>query len=118
MERLLNAFATEVRKHQVGLLVVSVSLPPQVFPDKAIRNDFMKATGLTQLFYPEVRLRHILDRLGVQSLLLAPILQREADRTGVYFHGFANTEIGRGHWNEAGHAIAARRISAQMCQSL
>ena len=118
MERLLNAFATEVQKHQVGLLVASVSQPPQVFPDKTIRNEFMKVAGLNQWFYPEFRLRHILDRLGVQSLLLAPILQREADRTGVYFHGFANTEMGRGHWNEAGHAIAARQISAQMCQSL
>lgn len=118
MERLLNAFATETQRHEVGLLVASVSLPPQVFPDKTIRNEFMKAIGITQMFHPEARLRHILDRLGVQSLLLAPILQREADRTGVYFHGFPNTEMGRGHWNEAGHAIAADRISAQMCQSL
>ena len=31
-------------------------------------------------------------------------------------HGFANTKPGFGHWNEAGHALAAELIASQLCR--
>jgi hypothetical protein len=33
----------------------------------------------------------------------------------VFLHGFPNTRPGFGHWNEAGHALAARLIAARLC---
>ena len=28
----------------------------------------------------------------------------------LYLHGFTNTRMGSGHWNEAGHALAAELL--------
>lgn len=33
----------------------------------------------------------------------------------VFFHGFENTNLGSGHWNETGHEIASKLISEKIC---
>ena len=42
-------------------------------------------------------------------------MQRQADATGVFLHGFRNTKPGFGHWNQAGHALAASLIARHLC---
>jgi hypothetical protein len=34
------------------------------------------------------------------------------------FHGFKNTPMGFGHWNEVGHEQAGRAIGAKLCDML
>ena len=33
----------------------------------------------------------------------------------IFFHGFNNTKMGTGHWNESGHKLASKLISEQIC---
>jgi hypothetical protein len=42
-------------------------------------------------------------------------MQRHADASGEYLHGFPNGKPGFGHWNERGHALAASLIAAGLC---
>ena len=51
------------------------------------------------------------------QVTLNPEMQRRADATRVFLHGFKNSTPGFGHWNENGHALAAELIAARLCQS-
>jgi hypothetical protein len=52
---------------------------------------------------------------GFTVVTLAEPLQQLAIRDHVYLHGFKNTMMGEGHWNERGHAAAADVLSREIC---
>ena len=56
--------------------------------------------------------RHLGEREGFPVIGLAEPLRRYADAHGAYLHGFPNTQLGRGHWNETGHRLAGEHIAA------
>jgi hypothetical protein len=49
---------------------------------------------------------------------LAPLLQSYAESHHVFLHGFRNTPMGFGHWNELGHQQAGQAIAAKLCAML
>lgn|SRR5262247_2898131 len=114
-ERLLVTMAHEVMAHNARFLVVTLSNPIQVYPDPAVRHQYLMAVGGTDLFYPEHRLQQLGAREGFEVLPLAPAMQAEADHTGVFFHGFPNTGLGSGYWNARGHAFAGKAIGRALC---
>jgi hypothetical protein len=89
---------------------VSLSSGIQVHPDAAHRQSFLRERGLEDLFYPDKRIRDLGEREGFPVLMLGPLLQRQADRQGVFFHGFDDM-LGWGHWNERGHEWAGERVA-------
>jgi hypothetical protein len=108
----------EVKQHGARFLLVTLSNGIQVYPDPAVRDAYMRHTGASDLFYPERRLAALGQREGFAVLNLAPAMQRYADRTHVFLHGFSNTKLGFGHWNEAGHRLAAQLIAKRLCALL
>jgi len=44
-------------------------------------------------------------------------MKRYAEKNETFLHGFENTVMGEGHWNNLGHKIASQIISKQICQS-
>jgi hypothetical protein len=42
-------------------------------------------------------------------------MQRRADAERKYLHGFSNTILGFGHWNENGHELAGKLMAQQLC---
>ena len=75
----------------------------------------MERLGIDTLFYPDERLAAFGKREGIPVLPLAPALQKVAEREKVFLHGFPNTAPGEGHWNERGHAAAAREMAGWVC---
>ena len=73
---------------------------------------------MKDLFYPDLRLKELGTRAGFDVLNLAPAFQNYADEHHVYLHGFANTKLGTGHWNEAGHRLAGELIASHLCNLL
>jgi hypothetical protein len=71
--------------------------------------------GQPELFYADRRLATFAQSNAIDAVTLAPVMQRLADERHVYFHGFPNTEMGMGHWNADGHAIASDVIAAHLC---
>jgi hypothetical protein len=114
-EYLLVTMAREVMAHNARFLAVTLSNPMQVYPDLAVRHQYLTAVGGMDLFYPEHRLQQLGAREGFEVLPLAPAMQAEADRTGVFFHGFPKTGLGLGHWNAQGHAFAGQVIGRTLC---
>jgi hypothetical protein len=43
-------------------------------------------------------------------------MQEEAEKTGAYYHGFSNTQLGSGHWNARGQRFAGKRVSEIICR--
>jgi hypothetical protein len=110
-EGILALAHQECRARGARLLVVTLSNAAQVHPDVAARRRLATSLGVTDLFYPERRIAACAAREGFDVLHLAPELARRSERDGVYFHGFANTAPGTGHWNAAGLTAAAEIVT-------
>jgi hypothetical protein len=117
-ERLLSAMAAESAAHRSRFAVVSLTTPIQVHPDPAARAAFARRLGVPDLSYPDTRLAGFAAVAGIPFLPLAPTLARVAERDGEPLHGFAGGRPGEGHWNQRGHAAAARAIAPWLCAEL
>lgn len=116
-ERLLAAMRNECESRRVDFWLASASTGLQVHLDEAQRDAALERLGGSDLFYLEQRLGEFCAREKIRYVPLAPAMQREAVRTRQYFHGFANSAIGVGHWNEAGHAVAGSLLAQALLES-
>ena len=114
-DRLVLATNDETRRHGARFVLAVLSTPGSVYPDPLLRAKYAQSLGVKSLFYPEERLGRLGRENGFEVVALAPRMQRRADAAHVFLHGFPNTKPGFGHWNEAGHALAAELIAAELC---
>jgi len=115
-EQLLLAMNEEVRALGARLLVVTLSNGDQVHPDPTVRKEFSDRLGVENLDYPDTRIASFCDEHGIAVLTLAPTLRQYADANDVYLHGFENAQLGRGHWNQAGHRLAGELIAKKILE--
>jgi hypothetical protein len=115
-EGLIKETSDEVKSHGARFIVVTMSNPPQVFPSQRSREAYMKRIGVTDLLYPDNRIKAFCDRMGISTIILAPELQSYADRQHVLLHGFG-ADIGNGHWNATGHRVAGEVMARMLCAS-
>jgi hypothetical protein len=114
-EALIVQMRNEVTKGGAKFVVVTLSNPPQVLPDAKWREGFKSRFGISDLFYPDNRIKTLGAREGIQVITLAPELQRLADQSKQFFHGF-DKNIGNGHWNATGNRVAGELIAKEMCE--
>ncbi|HEX7184626.1 MAG TPA: SGNH/GDSL hydrolase family protein [Thermoanaerobaculia bacterium] len=117
-EAMLRAARDESADHRTPFAVVTLTTGMQVHPDPGARRAFMERLGIGTLFYPDARIAELGRREGIPVLNLARSLQRQAEREKAFLHGFPNTGPGEGHWNERGHAAAAREMAGWVCGRL
>ena len=110
-QRLLEEFCEQCRIMQIPVFVFTVSTPVQTYPDAELRQGIVTEYGITDLFYAQQRLQKICSGTTAKFYPLASTLQAEADKAGVPLHGFPNTAMGLGHWNESGNDAAARLLA-------
>jgi hypothetical protein len=115
-EGLLKEIHREVNERGVQFLLIVGSNGIQVHPDAAVRERFRSYVGVDNLFYPNLRLAQFADREQIDFLDLAQPMEKYADQTKVFLHGFGK-EIGNGHWNADGHREAAELIARKMCKA-
>src|SRR5208283_2697660 len=68
----------------------------------------------TTILYPDKRLKGLGERDGFAVLNVAPTMQSYADLHKFFFHGFANTAMGSGHWNQLGHSFTGALIAKEL----
>jgi hypothetical protein len=117
-EALIRAMHAEVAQHHAMFLAVTEDTGIQVWPDSQTRKRFQEKLGVSDLFYPDRRIAELGRRNQFEVLNLAPVLQAYAEAHHVFLHGFKNTPMGFGHWNELGHEQAGRAIAAKLCRMM
>ena len=105
-ERLTDRVRLEAQAAGARFLLVTIPSAIRVDPDPAEREAFMRRLGVDDLAYPEDRLDAFVAERGFEVLHLGPTFVRAAETHQVDLHGFGET-LGQGHWNEAGHELAA-----------
>lgn len=113
-EGLIKQMHREVDQKGARFFVVVGSNPIQVYPNRDVRERFQSYVGVDDLFYPNRRLAELADKEKIDFLDLAPSMQRYAEESHLFLHGFGK-QIGNGHWNADGHREAAELISEKMC---
>lgn len=116
-EGLIVMMHDEVRSRGAAFTLVTLSNGPQVLPDPDKRAEFMKHYGITDLFYPDKRIKALATREGINVITLAPELQSYAERNKVYLHGF-DANLGFGHWNATGHRVAGELLAKSLCKEV
>ena len=114
-EGLLAMLAEEARAVGALPLLVTLSNGIQVHPDPSVRQQYAEERRIADLDRPDEKVVEIARRIDVPVLRLAPVLRGHAETSGVYLHGFENTALGGGHWNEAGHRLAGETIATWIC---
>ena len=115
-EGIIELMHREVAKKNAEFLVVMITNSSQVHPDVSVRTDLMKRLSIHNLLYPNRRIEKLGTQSGFRVLNLVPFFQKHVAEHGTFLHGFPNTTMGRGHWNEEGHRLAGQLISDELCQ--
>src|SRR5262249_23061842 len=116
-EALIAELAHEAERHQATTLVVTVPWPAQILPDTGARIAFAKRAGVADLGYPDRRLEAFGMANGIRVLPLAEQMGDAARASRTFLNGF-DDHLGIGHWNAAGHRVAADVIAGALCSSL
>jgi hypothetical protein len=112
-EGIMLLMRDEVRAHGAKLMIVTGSTGIQVYPDPAVRQDFMRSLGVDDLFYPDHRIKALGEREGIEVLNIAPTLQQYANQNRTFLHG----TDGFGHWNALGHRLVGDQIAETLCET-
>lgn len=116
-EHLIQTMDEECQGRNIKFCLAMVTDGKQVHPDATVRNDYCQSIGAVDLSYPETRIVSLGQRCGFPVVVLAGRFRDHAEKTGAYLHGFANTQMGTGHWNSEGHRLAGEILAVEL-QSL
>lgn len=114
-EKLIQTMHQEVGAKGAKFLVVTLSIGIQVNPHREVRENFIRQVGATDIFYTDKRIQGFAERNGIDDVMLAPEMLHYAEVHNVYLHGFSNTQMGVGHWNDEGHRVAAEMVTEHIC---
>jgi hypothetical protein len=117
-EGIIEQVNREVKAHHAAFLAVTLTTSVQVWPDAAARDQYMRRLGISDLLYPDQRIEALGRRDGFPVLVLAQPLAAYAQQHHVFLHGFKNTKVGEGHWNELGHQVGGDLIAARLCEMI
>ena len=114
-EALILTMRDEVTSKGSKFVVATLSNGAQVLPKPEMTEKFMKQYGITDLFYPDKRIKSLGAQEGIPVITLAPELQSYAVRNQIFLHGFGAT-LSFGHWNGDGHRVAGELLAQKLCQ--
>ena len=115
-EGLIGQMRDDVAQRKARFLLVTLSNAIQVYPDPLVRQKFLQHVGADTIFYPNLRLKALAEREQIDFVDLAQPMQVYADQNKVFLHGFGS-DLGNGHWNAAGHRLAAELIAEKLCRN-
>jgi len=114
---LVDLMKQECDQHHAELWVVVTDMKMQTYVDVVKREEFRQQLGIDSLFKPEARMEKFASSRNIPAVLLAPILAEYSASHKVPLHGFFNTEVDDGHWNELGHRIVGQVLSERLLKS-
>ena len=116
-EGLIVMMREEVEKSGANFMVVTLTGGIQVDPNPSRRKAYMDRLGVSNLFYPDSRIKSLGEREGIRVLNLVFPFLAYAEEHRVALHGFENTGLGGGHWNSYGHRLGGTLIAEEICSA-
>ena len=114
-EKIINLIFNEVKRNDKDFILVSLTTPLQVNPNINEVEKYKIENNINDIFYPEKRLKKFSKKNSIKFIGLAQKMNQLALKNNTYFHGFNNTKLGVGHWNQLGHDQASKLISEKVC---
>lgn len=114
-EELLVTIVREVKLQKAEFLLVTIGTPLQVNPDQAARENYMQKFKIQDFLYPSKRLQKLGEEYNFSVVDLVEPFQNYVDQHQVCLHGFENTAMCVGHWNNRGHKLAGEMIATKIC---
>ena len=96
-------------------MLITVSHSSQVLPDIQQRDNLKKSLNVSNLFYPDIRLKNFGNEENIPVYNLAGPMWGEAKKIGKCFHGFDNALPCGGHWNVEGHKLVGEIMANYFC---
>lgn len=112
-EELIRAMNRRVRDKGADFWLVTLTNPPQVYPDAGVRGRYAAALGADGLDYPDRRLARLAAAEGIPAVSLLEPLRAIAEAGNERLHG-GEASAG-GHWNRAGHRAAGKALAGALC---
>jgi lysophospholipase L1-like esterase len=113
-EALIAEVRNEAARHGARTLVMTVPWPAQVLPNPREREAFAARAGVPDLGYPDRRIEAFGRAHDIPVLTLASGMAQAAEAESAFLNGFGDRQ-GIGHWNSAGHRVAAGLIAGSLC---
>lgn len=117
-EKLIEQMNAECQQRQCGFSVAIVTSGIQVNPNDELRREYAARLGVNDLGYADGRLVRLGGQFGFPVFPLSAGLLEYAKTHDVCLHGFANTQLGEGHWNQHGHRQAATICAQELSKAL
>lgn len=86
-----------------------------ILPDIQQRDNLKKYLNVSNLFYPDLRLKNFGNEENIPVYNLAGPMWGEAKKIGKCFHGFDNALPCGGHCNAEGHKLAGEIMANYFC---
>ena len=115
-EGLIKLMRDEVHEKNADFMLMTVSHSSQVLPDLQERDNLKKILNVSNLFYPNTRLKNFGKEEDIPVYNLAGPIWDEAKKTGKCLHGFDNALPCGGHWNVEGHKLVGEIMSNYLCE--
>ncbi|MDY7008641.1 MAG: SGNH/GDSL hydrolase family protein [Cyanobacteriota bacterium] len=115
-EGLIKLMRDEVYEKKADFMLITVSHSSQVLPDIQERDNLKKSLNVSNLFYPNIRLKNFGKEEDIPVYDLAGPIWNEAKKTGKCFHGFDNALPCGGHWNVEGHKLVGEIMADYLCE--
>jgi hypothetical protein len=115
-EGLIRMMRDEVESHGATFFIATLTNAPQVHPDEGIRQRFAAKLGVSDLKYPDRRIRQLAEQEHIPSVHLVETMAAKAVAEKVEWHGFGGSAAG--HWNEVGNRMAGQLIAARLAEVL
>lgn len=115
-DRVLESIQEDSHAMGAEFVVVVLNNSVEVHPDRKVTMALARKLGVSDLEEPHRRLIASGERHGFPVISLLERMRNIARRDQVCFHGFSNTSLCAGHWNERGHATAGNLIAEDLAE--
>lgn len=112
--RMVSAHGIRRWRCSSGLRIKAENTPcqKQEIPGPAVCRAYMSQMGTDTLSYADLRIQALAEWERIPILAIASPFAARAELEQLFLHGFNNTKLGTGHWNEIGYRLAGEIIAS------
>lgn len=113
-EALLRKMSTTVIKRDKKFLILLLPEAIAVDQRRELRQDFEAGIKVSDLFYPNRRLRDFASENDIALIDVTEEMRKRAADSKMFLHGFSKASFDTGHLNKKGHQVVAELLKMEL----